>query len=86
VSDIPLNLFFFTKQRKCSFDLDLPLEVDDDYWESENRGPTSPNPSKPVPMTAFNRWVKLTQIIGYALGTLVGNFFSTKTPSLMTLL
>lgn len=55
-----------------SFDVDLPLEVDDEYWEHPDinlafRQPTG----KPSLVTAFNSWIRLTQITAFAVRTLV---------------
>ena len=53
----------------------MPLQVDDEYWESED-----PNlafrqpPDKPCRKAFFVCWIKLTQIAGFALRTLVGTF------------
>lgn len=52
--------------------MDLPVEVDDEYWENENpalafRQP----PGKPALVTAFNAYIKLTQVISFALRTIV---------------
>jgi hypothetical protein len=55
-----------------SFDLELPVEVDDEYWENNN--PTlafQQPPGKPALVTAFNFLIKLTQIIAFALRTIV---------------
>ena len=52
--------------------MDLPLAVDDEYWETEDpalafRQP----PGKPDLVTAFNLWVRLTQICAFAIRTIV---------------
>ncbi|KAJ4483342.1 fungal-specific transcription factor domain-containing protein [Lentinula aciculospora] len=62
--------------RPCSlgeedYDLDLPLEVDDEYWETD--GPTSAfkQPNRlPSRVAAFNAWIGITQIVGFTLRTL----------------
>jgi hypothetical protein len=66
-----------------SFNLDLPLEVDDEYWlndEVEEREAqlkdrvmqTFRQPAgKPSLVTGFNLWLKLTRIFGVVLHTLV---------------
>lgn len=57
-----------------SFDLDLPLEVDDDYWEARpgTHRPFTQPAGIPSTVTAFNQLIKLTQIMAFALRTLVG--------------
>ena len=55
-----------------SMDLDLPAEVDDEYWENEDpelafRQP----PDKPSKVSFFVSWIKLSQIIARALETFV---------------
>ncbi|THU95658.1 hypothetical protein K435DRAFT_966309 [Dendrothele bispora CBS 962.96] len=53
------------------FDLELPLEVDDEYWETEDPSAAFKQPEGvPCKITAFNLWIKLTQIIAFALRTL----------------
>ncbi|KIK97752.1 hypothetical protein PAXRUDRAFT_135686 [Paxillus rubicundulus Ve08.2h10] len=53
------------------FDVDLPLEVDDEYWETEDaeRAFQQP-PDKPSKIAAFNSYLKLTKIAAYALRTI----------------
>ncbi|KIM40075.1 hypothetical protein M413DRAFT_73918 [Hebeloma cylindrosporum] len=50
------------------FDLELPLEVDDDYWEAGD--PFKQPPDLPSLITAFNQFIKLTQIMAFTLRTL----------------
>lgn len=55
-----------------SLDLDLPLEVDDEYWEHEDPEMAFRQPEgKPALVSAFVQWIKLSHIIAYALKTLV---------------
>ncbi|KAI6134590.1 fungal-specific transcription factor domain-containing protein [Pisolithus thermaeus] len=53
------------------FDVDLPLEVDDEYWNTEDpeRAFQQP-PGKPAKIAAFNSYLKLTKIAAYALRNL----------------
>ncbi|OCH92284.1 hypothetical protein OBBRIDRAFT_791396 [Obba rivulosa] len=56
--------------RQEDIDLDLPVEVDDEYWENEDpelafRQP----PDKPSKISFFVSWIKLSQIIARALET-----------------
>ena len=60
----------------CSFDLDLPLEVDDDCWDlsaSDSNYPLKhPQPaSKPSVVSFFVCHMKLSQILAFALRTIV---------------
>ena len=58
-----------------SFDLDLPVECDDEYWS-----PTDPKdafkqpPGKPSKMSFFIAFLKLSQILAFALRTIVSDF------------
>jgi len=56
-----------------SFDLDMPLEVDDEYWEIERDAEESFKQPSGVPslITAFNELIKVTQIMAFAMRTLV---------------
>lgn len=56
-----------------SFDIDLPLEVDDEYWENEDPSAAFQQPSGlPSKVGAFNLLIKLSQIVAFALKTVVG--------------
>jgi hypothetical protein len=58
--------------RSFSFDLDYPLEVDDDYWEHEDPKESFKQPQgKPSLITAFNLLLKLCQLQAFALRTIV---------------
>ncbi|OAX39998.1 hypothetical protein K503DRAFT_715433 [Rhizopogon vinicolor AM-OR11-026] len=53
------------------FDVDLPLEVDDEYWEPEDPDKAFQQPpGKPSKIAAFNSYLKLTKISAYALRTI----------------
>ncbi|KAH9948554.1 fungal-specific transcription factor domain-containing protein [Amylocystis lapponica] len=57
--------------REEDLDLDLPLEVDDEYWENDNPELAFQQPcSKPSTVSAFVYWIKLSQIAAFALRTL----------------
>jgi hypothetical protein len=52
--------------------LDIPVEVDDEYWENENNALAFQQPPRKPPLVAsFNTFIKLSQIIAFALTTLV---------------
>ncbi|TCD69801.1 hypothetical protein EIP91_006114 [Steccherinum ochraceum] len=57
--------------RDEDFDLDMPLEVDDEYWENEDPALAFKQPpGKPSRVSAFICWIKLTRIAAHALRTL----------------
>ncbi|KAF8070504.1 fungal-specific transcription factor domain-containing protein [Lyophyllum atratum] len=62
--------------RRCSFgqedfDVDLPLEVDDEYWEMENTALNFTQPKGvPAKIGVFNQIIKLSQVMAFALKTL----------------
>lgn len=54
------------------FDAELPLEVDDEYWETEDPEKAFQQPSgKPSKIAAFNSHLRLTKIVAYAMRTIV---------------
>ncbi|EPQ57248.1 hypothetical protein GLOTRDRAFT_38048, partial [Gloeophyllum trabeum ATCC 11539] len=57
--------------RDEDFDVDLPSEVDDEYWEHPDPNLAFKQPAgKPSLVTAFNSWVRLTQLTSFAARTL----------------
>ncbi|KAH7914147.1 fungal-specific transcription factor domain-containing protein [Hygrophoropsis aurantiaca] len=53
------------------FDVELPLEVDDEYWEPEDPELAFQQPEGiPSKIAAFNSYLKLTKIVAYALRTI----------------
>ena len=71
------SMFFGSRQLArdslcCSFDLELPLEVDDEYWEHPD--PTKAfkqPPGIPCSISYFISFLKLNQILAFALRTIV---------------
>jgi hypothetical protein len=60
-----------------SFDLDHPLEVDDEYWETPEGTHGFKQPSdKPPKVAFFNCYLKLNQILAFALRTIVRLLYS----------
>ena len=55
-----------------SFDVDLPLEVDDEYWDSayDFKQPLG----VPSTISAFNQFIKITQIMAFTLRTVASPF------------
>ena len=56
-----------------SFDLDLPLEVDDEYWEGRQDSEKIFEQPRNTPsrIVAFNHFIKLTQIMAFTMRTMV---------------
>ena len=56
-----------------SFDLDLPLEVDDEYWEGRQDSEKTFEQPRNIPsrIVAFNHFIKLTQIMAFTMRTMV---------------
>lgn len=56
----------------ASFDLDYPLEVDDEYWDHPDPDQSwKQPPNKPSLITAFSYHLRLTHILGLASRALV---------------
>jgi len=67
-----------------SFDLDYPLEVDDEFWKEEDPKQSPKQPlGKPSLITAFNLLLKLYQIQALTLRTIVRLSYITKTTNLL---
>lgn len=69
-----------------SFDIEMPIECDDEYWEDPDpdqrwRQP----PGKPSLITAFNLYLKLNQVLAFSLRTIVGRF-SASSKYLLTMI
>ncbi|KAH8080269.1 fungal-specific transcription factor domain-containing protein [Cristinia sonorae] len=57
--------------RDEDFDLEMPLEVDDEYWENDDPALAFQQPKgKPSTVSAFSCWIRLTRIAAHALRTL----------------
>ncbi|KAG6841882.1 hypothetical protein C0991_005612 [Blastosporella zonata] len=54
------------------FDVELPLEVDDEYWEADDSGSmfTQPNGLPANRIISFNLIIKLSRVLAFALKTL----------------
>ena len=56
----------------CSFDVDLPVECDDEYWTNPDPNLAFKQPEgKPSTVVFFNCALRLTQIHAFALRTIV---------------
>ncbi|KAI1784087.1 fungal-specific transcription factor domain-containing protein [Ganoderma leucocontextum] len=54
--------------REEDLDLDLPLEVDDEYWENDDPELAFRQPDgKPALVSGFVHWIKLSHVVAYAL-------------------
>jgi hypothetical protein len=57
---------------RFSFDLDPPIECDDEYWENQDPDKAwKQPPGKPSSMAYFNQFLKLGDVLGHALRTIV---------------
>ena len=57
-----------------SFDLDLPAECDDEYWSPQNPEDAFKQPQgKPSKLSYFIAYLKLSQILAFALRTIVSS-------------
>ena len=70
------RLFPVSNPGAQSFDLDLLVECDDEYWEPSDphAGAFVQPPGKPAAVTFFNHMLSLNQIQAYALRTIVRGF------------
>jgi hypothetical protein len=67
-----------------SLDIDLPAEIDDEYLsEGDIKYGVSQPPGSPCQITAFNLWVKLSQIAVFALRTIVRSCLLPRPPLLI---
>jgi len=63
-----------TANLDSSFDLDLPVECDDEYWSpSDPKDAFKQPPGMPSKMSYFIAYLKLSQILAFALRTIVSN-------------
>jgi hypothetical protein len=56
---------------EISFDLDLPIECDDEYWEQPNGLSFKQPQDKPSRMSMFIHVMRIQQLVSYALRTIV---------------
>ena len=65
-TNLPIEIY-------VSFDLDLPLEVDDEYWEGRQDSEKIFEQPRNIPsrIAAFNHFIKLTQIMAFTMRTMV---------------
>ncbi|KAF8992793.1 fungal-specific transcription factor domain-containing protein [Cyathus striatus] len=67
--------------RPCSifddqFDLDMPVECDDEYWEHQDPSQRFKQPEGvPSTVTAFNQQLRLTKIMAFAMNTVGRSFY-----------
>ncbi len=60
-----------------SIDVDLPTEIDDEYWPtSASDGPPRQPEGKPSKVAVFVALIRLTRILASALRTIVSSVFS----------
>jgi hypothetical protein len=60
------------------FDLDYPVDCDDEYWEATETNKAFEQPhGKPSLVSSFISALKLNRILGVAMRTLVRRFIGT---------
>lgn len=61
------------------FDIDLPLEVDDEFWGTDNAKDGFKQPEgKPSVIEAFNSRIRLSQVLAFAIRTVVCDMFAMR--------
>lgn len=65
-ANLPIKIY-------VSFDLDLPLEIDDEYWEGRQDSEKIFEQPRNIPsrIAAFNHFIRLTQIMAFTMRTMV---------------
>lgn len=59
-----------------SFDVELPVDCDDEYWNTGDPNTDFKQPlGKPSRISYFNCIIRLNQILAFALRTIVSNLF-----------
>ena len=57
-----------------SFDLDLPVDCDDEYWDhTDPEKRFKQPPKKPSSVTSFILYIKLQKILAFSLRTIVSD-------------
>lgn len=65
-------LYFSFFDPAPSFDLDFPVDCDDEYWEAPDPAQAFQQPKgKPSLISAFIAYLRLCQVISFALRTIV---------------
>ena len=68
--------------RFFSFDLDLPVDCDDEYWyDPDPEKCFKQPPNKPSSVTAFILYIKLHQILAFSLRTIVSRSLQQSGPA-----
>jgi hypothetical protein len=58
----------------CSFDIDFPVDCDDEYWENlDPEKAFKQPPNKPSKVSFFISYLKLNQVLAFALRTVVSH-------------
>ena len=77
-----LSVALATPLTSPSFDLELPIECDDEYWLTPEGKPLFKQPlEKPSKVSAFVYSIRLGQILAFALRTIVSHFTSVSPDS-----
>ena len=68
--------FYTTTHVFFSFDVDLPIDCDDEYWEHPDPEKRWKQPTgKPSLVAAFLCFLKLYQVLAFSLRTIVSHHF-----------
>lgn len=60
----------------CSYDLDLLIECDDEYWDESNSSVSFVQPhGQPSYVASWNHHLRLLQVAGYAQSQIVCSLF-----------
>jgi len=71
--------------NSTSFNVEYPLEVDDEFWENDDPQLAFRQPSdKPSTVVAFNLWLRLTDFTASALHRFVSHVFCEPFTSSLT--
>jgi hypothetical protein len=77
---VKLHFAAFTSDRPFSFDLDLPIDCDDEFWDNDDPIKRFQQPEgKPSKITAFILFIKLFRILSMTLRTVVRHQFTLET-------
>ena len=74
--------YFFTDLMEylSSFDLEFPMECDDEYWvDPDPEKAFKQPPGKPSKISFFTSYLKLNQILGFALRTIASRPLAVST-------
>ncbi len=66
-----ISTTYINSHWHCSFDVDYPIECDDEYWETDDPSQAFKQPpGKPSTITGFVQGLKLCEMLAFTLRTL----------------